>query len=89
MQHSPRSQKLHEIVSSNVAPLFYLNITFNHNPLYTLIHLAHRGLSLKKFHHGKNWSLVFAAIQKEPLPFPYHHGMLKNDDATVERHLTQ
>jgi len=91
MQHvrSPRSQKLHETASSNVSPLFYLNIIFSHNPPYTLIHLAHCALRLKKFHHGKNWSLVFAAIQKEPLPFPYHCGMLKNYDTTVEGHLTQ
>jgi len=91
MQHvrSPRTQKLHEISSSNVSPLFYLNIIFNHNPLYTLIYLAHRGLSLKIFHHGKNWSLVFAAIQKESLPFPDHCGMLKNDGTTLDGHLTQ
>jgi hypothetical protein len=69
-------------------PLFYLNIIFNHNPLDTSIHLAHCGLSLKKFHHGKNRSLVFAAIGKEPFPFPHHCGMFKNDDTTVEGHLT-
>jgi hypothetical protein len=63
--------------------LFYLNIIFNNNPLGTSIHLAHCGLSLKKFHHGKNWSLVFVALQKPPA-FPHHCEVLKTDDTTVK-----
>jgi len=63
--------------------LFYLNIIFNNNRLGTSIHLAHCGLSLKKFHHGKNWSLVFVAIQKPPA-FPHHCEVLKTDDTTVK-----
>jgi hypothetical protein len=53
-----------------------------------MIHLAHRSLSLKKLHHGKNWSLVFVANHKEPLPFPHHPGRSKNYDTTVEGHRT-
>jgi hypothetical protein len=54
---------------SNVAPLFHLNIILKHNPLSMLIRSSHCGSSLKKFHRGKNWSLVFAAVHNSHFHF--------------------